>query len=53
MKKIYLICALMVLAVLAGSCKNKKSSKQTETVKSEEAVVEATKAVLAEIRGDW
>ena len=48
MKRISIIIALMVLAVLAVSCKCQKSSEKTETVKSEEAVVDATKAVLAD-----
>ena len=48
MKKISIIIALMVLAVLVVSCKCQKSSEKTETVKSEVAVVDATKAVLAD-----
>ena len=47
MKRISLISALMVLAVLTVSCGNKKSSEQEEAVKSEE-LVDATKAVLAD-----
>lgn len=48
MKRIFIIITLMFLAVLAVSCKCQKSSEKTETVKSEEAVVDATKAVLAD-----
>ena len=48
MKKLSFVIAVMILAVLAVSCKNKKSSKQAETVKSEETVVDAAKAVLAD-----
>ncbi len=48
MKKMYFIFALMIMAVLVVSCKDKKSSQQEESKEKEEAVIETAKVVLAD-----
>ena len=48
MKKVYFIISLMALTVLVISCKNKKTSQQAKTVETEEAVIDAAKAVLTD-----